>query len=162
MSTLFSSLPRLPSFKFDLSLSPSLRWSEIINTYGRILPILINEMWENFEDLNDDENEDGNDEDNQQEQHKRSNKHNKQQIRKPNTQQLKSVLNISSSHRNFAESLTSKILSGLHSAQMSDYVEELLSIAAVAEICIVDLILLNLSYEQYSGCTTVIGIKEDG
>lgn len=161
MSTPFSSLPRLPSFKFDLSLSPSLRWSKIINTYGRILPILINEMWENFEDLNDDENEDDNDEEDEK-QHKGSNKQNKQQTKKPNKQQLKSFLNISSSHRNFAESLTSKILSGLHSAQMSDYVEELLSIAAVAEICIVDLILLNLSYEQYSGCTTVIGIKEDG
>ena len=61
----------------------------------------------------------------------------------------------------FVKSLAQGILEGMQSEGREEYVRELSSIARATNIPLWDVVLMHLSYEAHSGCTSVVALDEE-
>jgi len=62
----------------------------------------------------------------------------------------------------FIKQLCSTVVNGLRLAGRADIVAELQAFASAAKVSLNDMVLVHLSYEAYSGCTSVVCLNERG
>ena len=152
----------IPHYTINLDLPPAQRWSEIIQHYRPYWHEMIKQMWLEFEDIHGDylhEDEDAEEAEVKKSVDSSSKKSNRTSKRKPKlTAAEKAAIEARkhAKHVAFATRLAEQMMAAFRAQGLSEYAEELESVAAAAKIELHELVLLNLSYEAHGGCTTIL------
>jgi hypothetical protein len=155
----------IPHFTIDLSSPPSSRWSEVVRVYAPYWSGMVEQMWAEYEEADEEEARqielEQREAERQQSGGRRGAKRAKHSSKKESAAAAAAAAAAARAARHadrvaFSTNLSSSLLASFRREGVADYAAELEAVAAASGISVSDLVLLNLSYESHGGCTSVV------